>query len=437
MEPMSLSQKSRGKGRALALATALALAALSPAALAETGGPVPPGYTTDGPAPAAPPPAAPGPVAPATPAALQPVPVQQLPQAPDAVPVPDPAADADADQYADTDPSALTDFQDTLAPYGQWALDPTYGTVWVPDPAQVGADFAPYQTAGQWAVNDGGDWMWQSDYAWGFIPFHYGRWVWAGSYWGWIPGRRYAPAWVTWRVGDGGYVGWAPLPPTYYWAGGRAFGLRTRPLAAYCFVPTNYAFQHGVAAWVVRDRGMIQSVAATTRPYHPAKPTAGGQPASPHLSEAHIPASAAPRAYLARDARAMAFSTRSATAFTRSAARAGYAPGSVQGSRSPSYSLGYAPSRSRSYQGSPRAQLPALRTPGQTPAYTGVHTPPSYHSVVPPVHTASHPAAPVTMGGPFKPPSHPVAPTVSHPAPSTAGPASSSHGVHVSGGRRR
>ena len=41
MEAMSLSQKPRGKGRALALATVLALAALSPAALAQTGGPQP------------------------------------------------------------------------------------------------------------------------------------------------------------------------------------------------------------------------------------------------------------------------------------------------------------------------------------------------------------------------------------------------------------
>jgi hypothetical protein len=170
---------------------------------------------------------------------------------------------------------------------------------------------------------------------------------------------------------------------------------------------------------------MIQSVAGTTRPYHPARPIAGGQPASPHLSEAHIPASAAPRVTVRADARAMAFSTRSATAFTRSAARAGYAPGTVSHG-SPSYSLGSL-GRLRSYQGSPRAQLPALRTPGQWPASTSVHTPPSYHSVVPPVHAASHAA---TLP-------QPAAPTVSHPAPSTAGPASSSHAVHTSGGRRR
>jgi hypothetical protein len=412
MKTMSLAQISCRSGRFAALATALALAVVSPAALAETGGPPPQGYPSDGPAPAQGPAALP-------PAALPPAALQPVPQMPDPGVAPDPAADADPDQFADADPSALSDFQGPLAPYGQWTQDSTYGTLWVPDAAQVGADFAPYQTAGQWGLNDGGDWMWQSDYAWGYIPFHYGRWVWAGNYWGWIPGRRYAPAWVTWRVGEGGYLGWAPLPPTWGWRGGRATVLGTRALAAYCFVPTNYAFQRGVAAWVVRDRGMIQSVAATTRPYRAATPTVGGQPASPRLSEAHIPSSASPRTRTVADGRAMAFATRSATAATRS----GYAPRPLPGGRVPSYSVG----RSYSSQSSPRAQLPALRTPGQGPPSTSVHTAPAYHMVVPPVHVANHPAA-------LPQPARASAPQTSTPAPSTAGHASSSH---ASGGRRR
>ena len=226
MLSMTLAQSS------LAAAVALALGAIAPAALAETGGPPPQGAASDGPAP---------PVAVLPPA--QPVQQPQLDPAVD----PDQPVDGDPNQFADADPSALTDFQEPLAPYGQWTQDPTYGTLWVPDPAQVGADFAPYQTGGQWATADSGDWMWQSDYAWGYVPFHYGRWVWAGNSWGWIPGRRYAPAWVTWRVGEGGYVGWAPLPPTYRWSGGRALALRTSPFAAYCFVPTNYAFSRATA----------------------------------------------------------------------------------------------------------------------------------------------------------------------------------------------
>ena len=32
--------------------------------------------------------------------------------------------------------------------------------------------------------------------------------------WFWVPGNRWAPAWVAWRQEDD-YLGWAPLPPTY------------------------------------------------------------------------------------------------------------------------------------------------------------------------------------------------------------------------------
>ncbi len=66
-----------------------------------------------------------------------------------------------------------------------------------------------------------------SDYSWGWAPFHYGRWAYTGGYgWGWIPGRTYSGAWVTWRTGGAGYgyVGWAPLGPTWGWRNGAAVG---------------------------------------------------------------------------------------------------------------------------------------------------------------------------------------------------------------------
>nr|AYM54421.1 secreted protein [Phaselicystis flava] len=233
----SLRRVGRVSRAAALLAAALAFA---PATLrAETGSPLPQGYTTDIPnAPAAPP-------SPAAPSAM---PVQQIDEA-------EPAAD----EFADNDPSALTDFNEPLAPYGTWVDDASYGTVWVPSATVVGADFAPYQTAGHWTMADGGDWMWVSDYDWGYIPFHYGRWVWiAGRGWAWIPGRTYAPAWVVWRVGDGGYLGWAPMPPTWYWSGGVSVGLWTTPVAAYCFVPTAYVFHHHVHTYVVRDHVVVR-----------------------------------------------------------------------------------------------------------------------------------------------------------------------------------
>src|SRR5262249_47338899 len=141
----------------------------------------------------------------------------------------------------------------------------------------VGADFAPYQTAGHWAMTDDEEWLWVSDYDWGYVPFHYGRWVWINARgWSWIPGRVYSPAWVSWRVGDAGYIGWAPMPPSWYWYDGYATNLWVTPYAAYCFVPTAYVFHEHVYNYVVRDAGTVRSVAASTRPYKPAQPTVKG-----------------------------------------------------------------------------------------------------------------------------------------------------------------
>ena len=132
------------------------------------------------------------------------------------------AADASGDAYDDNDPAALNDFHPALDSHGQWVDDPTYGTVWVPAAAEVGPDFTPYQTAGHWAY-DGNDYVWVSDYDWGWAPFHYGRWVYADRGWAWIPGREYRGAWVNWGADDGyGYVGWYPMGPTFLWRGGVA-----------------------------------------------------------------------------------------------------------------------------------------------------------------------------------------------------------------------
>jgi uncharacterized protein DUF6600 len=48
---------------------------------------------------------------------------------------------------------------------------------------------------------------------WGWAAYHYGRWVRDDDEgWVWIPGKEWAPAWVSWRRG-GHRVGWAPQPP--------------------------------------------------------------------------------------------------------------------------------------------------------------------------------------------------------------------------------
>jgi hypothetical protein len=118
-----------------------------------------------------------------------------------------------AESYDDGyDPGAYAQFETALDPYGSWVNDSTYGNVWIPSAAVVGADFVPYYSGGHWVLTEFG-WTWVSNWDWGWAPFHYGRWAMLGGRgWGWIPGTMWGPAWVSWRSG-GGYVGWAPLPP--------------------------------------------------------------------------------------------------------------------------------------------------------------------------------------------------------------------------------
>jgi hypothetical protein len=195
--------------------------------------------------------------------------------------------------YADADPSALTDFRSALDPYGSWAEDANYGTVWVPSTDVVGQDFTPYVSAGHWVYDH--DYAWVSDYDWGWAPFHYGRWVYAqGPGWEWIPGRAYAGAWVSWRTGydDWAYVGWAPLAPTWCWRGGVAVGMGYVPRSPYTFVGTGALFSPSLGGRVVAGP-QVGVIASHTRAYVPggvsspgsagrvaARPSVGGPPPS-------------------------------------------------------------------------------------------------------------------------------------------------------------
>jgi hypothetical protein len=192
------------------------------------------------------------------------------------------AIGVDDSEYADTDPSALTEFEPALDGHGQWVNDSTYGTVWVPDRAEVGDDFQPYVTAGHWTYSDDTDYVWVSDYSWGWAPFHYGRWVYLpGHRWSWIPGRRYAGAWVTWRVGAAGfgYIGWAPAPPEWYWYEGVALGWTFgwydyRPYYAWC--PHHDFYHHQVGVHVERGSEAQARYYDRTHDYVPARPSVGG-----------------------------------------------------------------------------------------------------------------------------------------------------------------
>jgi uncharacterized protein DUF6600 len=102
-------------------------------------------------------------------------------------------------------------FYDRLQSDGRWFNDETYGYVWQPNTASADQNWRPY-TDGRWVYTDRG-WTWVSNENFGWATYHYGRWArLSGTGWVWVPGSRWAPAWVSWRQSDD-YVGWAPLPP--------------------------------------------------------------------------------------------------------------------------------------------------------------------------------------------------------------------------------
>lgn len=112
---------------------------------------------------------------------------------------------------------------DDLDEYGSWRHVSDYGHVWFP--RRVAAGWAPYRN-GHWSWIEPWGWTWVDDAPWGFAPFHYGRWVYVSSGWGWLPGPRhvrpvYAPALVAFvggsnwslTVSSGPPIGWFPLGP--------------------------------------------------------------------------------------------------------------------------------------------------------------------------------------------------------------------------------
>ena len=147
-------------------------------------------------------------------------------------------------------------FYDALAPYGEWIYVRNYGRVWQPSVAVVGVDFRPYGPGGHWVYTDYG-WSFESDWSWGWAPFHYGQWYLEPVYgWVWVPGTVWAPAWVTWRYG-GGYVGWAPMPPA-----GAAIVVETyHPY--WCFVETRYLVARDVYHYAMPPQNYHAAFSAT------------------------------------------------------------------------------------------------------------------------------------------------------------------------------
>jgi hypothetical protein len=138
-------------------------------------------------------------------------------------------------------------FFDELSPHGDWVSAENYGRCW--HPRGLHRDWQPYLN-GEWVYTDWG-WTWVSYDPWGGDTYHYGTWAFSRAYgWIWIPGTIWAPAWVTWYVGDDN-IGWAPVPPSFsIGASGYSGSPITVSRSSYVFVPaTQFA---GVNAGTVR-----------------------------------------------------------------------------------------------------------------------------------------------------------------------------------------
>lgn len=145
-------------------------------------------------------------------------------------------------------PAQVNIFYQQLQPYGTWMQVAEHGWCWQPTVVVGSPAWRPYADRGRWLYTDCG-WYWQSDYAWGWAPFHYGRWVsHARSGWLWVPDTTWGPAWVVWRSSSS-HCGWAPLPPSAVFVAGGGFSVGNvrvglnfdfgLPRHHYTFIPFN------------------------------------------------------------------------------------------------------------------------------------------------------------------------------------------------------
>ncbi|MGL4230663.1 MAG: DUF6600 domain-containing protein [Casimicrobium sp.] len=125
---------------------------------------------------------------------------------------------------------------EALDGHGNWRDEAGHGAVWFPNKLPI--DWAPYRF-GRWRWLAPWGWTWIDNAPWGFAPFHYGRWLFIGGRWAWVPGQLakpnatsrpvYAPALVGFFGDQTGavwssaasstpVVGWYPLAPgEIYW----------------------------------------------------------------------------------------------------------------------------------------------------------------------------------------------------------------------------
>jgi hypothetical protein len=100
-----------------------------------------------------------------------------------------------------------------LDDYGSWVYMSSISMyAWRP---VVAVGWQPFYHGG-WSWTRHG-WFWVGGEPWGYMTYHYGRWVWDPAFgWVWVPGSYWSPAWVNWYW-DAAYIGWSPMGYFDYW----------------------------------------------------------------------------------------------------------------------------------------------------------------------------------------------------------------------------
>jgi len=170
-------------------------------------------------------------------------------------------------------PNDLQMYSNDFDRYGSWGFEASYGNVWYP---AVSVGWRPYYN-GYWSSIHPYGWTWVGYDRWAWPTHHYGRWGYHGNRWFWVPGRQWAPAYVSWGVAPG-YVSWCPL------------GFNNQPVFAlsvgfgnfwtgWTAVPRSQFARHHVSQWAVPpDRLGGAPFARSFRPPVPVPPVTRAVP---------------------------------------------------------------------------------------------------------------------------------------------------------------
>jgi hypothetical protein len=134
-------------------------------------------------------------------------------------------------EYADGGrhlPRELQEYAYDFDAHGRWVHVAAHGYVWTPT-LSVGISWAPYRHGTWRLVRD--NYVWVSYEPWGWVPYHFGRWVYVSRVgWCWVPPRHrqlvWAPGLVAW-VTSSSHVAWVPLAPGEIYYGYGHYGPRS------------------------------------------------------------------------------------------------------------------------------------------------------------------------------------------------------------------